>query len=152
MRKFVKPASRRSRPSASPAPASRRSRARPMPRSGRTRVERHRRWREKHQDILVTFTDPVRRSRSVTERETRSAAKRLIKSAPDFGVVVRSGPDLRSDFPRGHPHITGIEHVDPVIVTVAISCSMAQAVDLLEHEMPFKMFVTPIPSERCNVW
>ena len=151
MRTFVKPVRSRAAP-AKPAPASRR-RSPAAPRRGRTRAERHRRWGEKHQDILVTFTHTVRQlSRSAAERETRSAAERVIKSAPHFGVDVRSGPDLRSDFPRGFPRIEGIEHIDPVIATVAISCSMAQAVDLLEHEMPFKMFVTPIPSERCNVW
>lgn len=153
---FVKPASRRrsrARPSAKPAPAGRGSLGRPMSRRERELADKHRKWREKHQDILVTFVDTVRRrAKSTAERAAKSTAERAFKRAPDFGVVVRSGPELRPDLPRGHPPIDGIEHIDPVIVTVAISSSMAQAVELLEHGMPFEMSVIPIPSERCNVW
>lgn len=75
----------------------------------------------------------------------------MAKSAPNFDVDVRGVPEPCPNLPHGHPPVDGIEHMNPVIMTLALSCSMAQVVKLLDHGMPFGMSVVPIPSERFNV-
>ena len=109
------------------------------------RIRRYEEWRQKRQDILVTFT-------GTTKRSVRSAVNRVAESAGDFNATVCSKPEVCTDLPRGHPPIAGIEHVEAVIMTVGLNCSMAEVVDLLTAGMPFEMSVIPIPSERCSVW
>ena len=131
----------------------RRAPAKPAaPRTGKARrashsvrIRRYEEWRQKRQDILVTFTGS-------TKRSVRSAVNRVAESAGDFNATVCSKPEVRADLPRGHPPIAGIEHVEAVIMTVGLNCSMAEVVDLLTAGMPFEMSVIPIPSERCSVW
>ena len=83
--------------------------------------------------------------------KVRSAAKRTVKNADQFGVTMLARPERRTDLPPGHPPVLGIEDVDPAIMTVMLHCSMAQVVELLKSDMPEDMIVMPIPSERCNV-
>ena len=145
----AKPAAPRRAPAKPAAP--RRAPAKPAaprrapPPSQSALIHKHRRWREKRQDILVTFIDTV-------EERAKSAAERVAKSAPNFDVDVRGVPEPCPNLPHGHPPVDGIEHMNPVIMTLALSCSMAQVVKLLDHGMPFGMSVVPIPSDRCNVW
>lgn len=131
--------------SARRAPAKPAAPRRAPPPSQSALIHKHRRWREKRQDILVTFIDTV-------EERAKSAAERVAKSAPNFDVDVRGVPEPCPNLPHGHPPVDGIEHMNPVIMTLALSCSMAQVVKLLDHGMPFGMSVVPIPSDRCNVW
>lgn len=110
----------------------------------RSLVRRHHEWRQKPQDILVVFTGTVL-------SKVSSASKRVAKNASRSGIVMHGKPEHRTDLPPGHPPMLGIEHVDPVIMTIMLHCSMAQVVELLESDMPKDMAVVPIPSERCNV-
>ena len=87
----------------------------------------------------------------IVQAKVRSATRRLVKNAGKFGIAVRAGPEQRADLPPGHPPLLGIEHVDPVIMTVLLHCSMAEVVELLKYDMPKDMAVVPIPSERLNI-
>ena len=107
-------------------------------------VRRHHEWRQKPQDITVVFTGTV-------VREVKSGARQVFENASKFDIATRSRPERRKELPPGHPPILGIEHVDPVIMTLMLHCSMAQVVELLNYYMPDDMSVVPIPSERCNV-
>lgn len=128
---------------ASISAASRRARAAAETRE-RNKARRHREWREKRQDMLVTFT-----GHSVSG--VRNAVRRMTKTAKSLGIATRGKPERRSRLPPGHPPLLGMEHGDCVIMTVPLDCSMAQVVDLLKRDMPFGMSVVPIPSDRCNV-
>lgn len=110
----------------------------------RSLVRRHHEWRQKPQDIAIVFTGTV-------VREVKSGARQVFENASKFDIATRGRPERRKELPPGHPPILGIEHVDPIIMTVMLHCSMAQVVELLEHYMPEDMSVVPIPSERCNV-
>lgn len=124
--------------------ASRRARAAAETRE-RNKARRHREWRQKRQDILVTFT-----GHSVAE--VRGAVQRMTRTARGIGIAVRGRAERRDSLPPGHPPLLGSEGVKYVIMTVRLDCSMAQAVDLLKRDTQFGVSVVPIPSERCNVW
>ena len=109
----------------------------------RNLARRHHEWRQKPQDILVVFT-------GVAVREVLSAAKRLAKNTGRFDIDLIGKPERRQELPPGHPPMLGIEHVDPVIMTVMLHCSMAQVVELITYDLPKGMAVVPIPSERAN--
>ena len=94
--------------------------------------------------MLVTFT-----GHSVSG--VRNAVRRMTKTAKSLGIATRGKPERRSRLPPGHPPLLGMEHVESVIMTVPLECSMAEVVDLLKRDMPFGMSVVPIPSDRCNV-
>lgn len=105
---------------------------------------RDREWRQKRQDILIAYVGSV-------QSKVRRAVGHIVKDAKNFGVDVRGQPTLRADLPPGHPRMLGIEHSDPVIMTVTVNCSMEQVIELLTPNLPSDMHVVPIPSERCNV-
>lgn len=94
--------------------------------------------------MLVVFT-------GIIPSKVRSASARVARNARRSGIAVQGKPERREDLPHGHPPMLGIEHVDPVIMTITLHCSMAQVVDLLESDMPRDMAVVPIPSERYNI-
>lgn len=124
--------------------ASRRARAAAETRE-RNKALKHHEWRQKRQDMTVAFT-----GHSVAE--VKGAVRRMTKTAKGIGVAVRGRPERHDSLPPGHPPLLGMEHVEYVIMTVRLDCSMAQVVDLLKRDMPFGMSVVPIPSERFNVW
>lgn len=109
----------------------------------RNLARRHHEWRQKPQDILVVFT-------GTAVREVVSAAKRLAKNTCRFDIDLIGKTERRQEIPPGHPPVLGIEHVDPVIMTVMLHCSMAQVVELITYDLPKGMAVVPIPSERWN--
>ena len=111
----------------------------------RNEARRHSEWRRMPQDILIVLT-------GIVEREAASAAERVARNAGRFGIAVRAGPERRRRMPRGHPPILGVEHVDPVFMTVTVRCSMAQVVELLTYYMPEDMSVVPIPRKRYDAW
>ena len=105
---------------------------------------RDREWRQKRQDILIAYVGSV-------PSKVKQAVGRIVKDAKNFGADVRGRPTLRADLPPGHPRMLGIEHSDPVIMTVTVHCSMEQVIELLMSNLPSDMHVVPIPSERCIV-
>ena len=96
------------------------------------------------QDMLITCVGSVL-------HKVKRALDHIVKESRNFGVDVRGKPSLRANLPPGHPRMLGIEHSDPVIMTVTVNCSMEQVVELLTPNMPPDMHVVPIPSKRCNV-
>lgn len=111
----------------------------------RNEVRIHSEWRQMPQDILIVFAGFV-------VREVASAATTVAKNADRFDIAVRGGIERRKRMPRGHPPILGVEHADPVFMTVMVHCSMAQVVELLEYGMPEDMSVVPIPRKRYDDW
>ena len=96
------------------------------------------------QDMLITYVGS-------SLPKVRHAVERLVKEAEKFDVDVRGRPSLRENLPPGHPRMLGIEHSDPVIMTITVHCSMEQVIELLTPNMPPDMHVVPIPSKRLNV-
>ena len=111
----------------------------------RNEDRRHSEWRQMPQDILIVFGGFV-------VREVASAARTVAENARRFDIPVRGGIERRKRMPPGHPPILGIEHTDPVFMTVTVRCSMAQVVELLNYYMPEYMSVVPIPRERYVDW
>lgn len=95
------------------------------------------------QDMLIVYVGSALPT-------VRHAVDHLVKEAEKFGVEVRGRPILREDLPPGHPGMLGIEHSDPVIMTITVHCSMEEVIELLTPNMPPGMHVAPIPSKRLN--
>ena len=86
----------------------------------RNLARRHHEWRQTPQDISVVFTGTV-------VRKVAAAAKQVAKNAGKFGIALRGKPARCKELPPGHPPMLGMEHVDPVILTVKMHCSMARS-------------------------